>query len=481
MTLDRTMNRLIYLAALLLVLTGCSGNEDTRPGLLGEPTVVVARAGDVTVTADEFRLAWEFGYGHLRRAEDPVRTYLAYMVAEKLLAREARHRHLDTLALVRHNVESLREDLLVERVFTERVMDRVEVSDSEIVQEMARNAVRFQFRFVPAPDSAGAARVREVYVREGYDAAAEVSVGSDRAPLLSAEWTSPLTSAADLDPELVARIQDLEIGVPSAPTRYGKVWYVFEVMDVRRRGIAPSEDTAARRSTRKVLFNRKALEGATRFVSESMEPMQVTTKRVGFEALESVLWSWYRAETPTRPLLWLAAHRAPRPGLADSLAAIHDLELVRHGTDTWTVRAFLERFTPDRYPLRARNRTAFRGRLADVIALVVRDHYFMELAAEEGWDDHPVDAEILSRWEDKYLFLALRDTQPDFDHLALMADSLLRHEELDIDWSVADTLTGPASTVNPFMTVHLMKGSSSRMPFPIVDPNWTPTHLPNGF
>lgn len=471
------MNRLIPLAALLLVLSGCSGNEETRPGLLGEPAVVVARAGDVTVTADEFRLAWEFGHGHLRRAEKPVPTYLAYMLAEKLLASEARALRLDTLALVRHNLESLREDLLVERVFTEQVIDHVQVTDQEIIDEMARSAVRFQFRFVPAPDSLGAARVREVHVREGYKAAAEVSVGSDRAPLLSAEWTSPLMSAEDIDPDLLGLIGNLEIGKPSPPIRYGGVWYIFEVMDIRRRVLAPIEDTAARQSARKVIFNRKALEGATRFVAETMEPKQVITEREGFEALQTVLWSWYRAETPSRKFTWLANHRPPRPGLADSLRAIGDLNLVRHGSASWTVREFLDRFSPDRYPLRARDRAAFRSRLADIIALVVRDHHFMLMAAREGWDRNPVDSEVLARWEDKWLFLALRDTQPEFDDLAATADSLLRRADTDIAWSVLDTMNLTASRTNPFMTVHLMKGSSNRMPFPIVDPNWRPTHL----
>ena len=469
-----TVSVLVMVAAFFV--TGCGRNE-VRPGLFGGSAVVIARAGDVTVTADEFQLAWEFGHGHLRRGDDPVRSYIAYMLAEKVLAEEARTRQLDTLALVRHNVESLREDLLVERVFTERVTGRIEVSDQEIDAELTRNAVRFQFRFVPAPDSIGAARIYDVYLLEGFEAAAEVSVGSDRAPLLSAEWTSPLLGADDIAPDMLSRIQDLEIGVPGRPVRHGDIWYVFEVMDIRRRGIALAEDTGARASARKVIFNRKALDAATRFVADTMTPLDVTTRREGFEALEAILWSWYRAETPTRKISWLMDYRPPRTGLVDSLRVIADMELVHFGRESWSVTDFLYRFTPDRYPLRARDRSAFRGRLADVIALVVRDHVFMQMATREGWENAPVDRELLARWEEKWLFLALGDTKPTFSELTELADSLLSRQDIEIAWSVLDTLSLSQSKVNPFMTVHLMKGSSNRMPFPIVDPNWKPSHV----
>jgi hypothetical protein len=84
------------------LLAGCGRNEPAEPA--------VAYVGGEAITAEAFRLSYEFGHAHLRRGDDPGRTYLDLMAREKVLAQEARRLHLDTLASIRHARQTLTED-----------------------------------------------------------------------------------------------------------------------------------------------------------------------------------------------------------------------------------------------------------------------------------------------------------------------------------------------------------------------------------
>ena len=70
---------------------------------------------------------------------------------------------------------------------------------------------------------------------------------------------------------------------------------------------------------------------------------------------------------------------------------------------------FLDRFTPGRYTLRAKERTAFRARLADIVALVVRDEVFMRIGRSEGLDESEDFARELGLWRNHWLFQAKRN------------------------------------------------------------------------
>ena len=112
---------------------------------------------------------------------------------------------------------------------------------------------------------------------------------------------------------------------------------------------------------RKVIYNRKAMEGGQAFVTETMEPLNVVTKRQGFEVLNEALWEWYRAETPVRNLLHYIEEQGRDTPYTRKLIAHYAADLVHFGDEHWTIRAFLEHFTPGRYTLRARDPERLQG------------------------------------------------------------------------------------------------------------------------
>ncbi len=503
------MKRLFFLTAFLLAVAGCHEAQQ-------DEEVVLARIDDEVITAEEFQLNYEFGHGHLRRGEDPRRAYLNFMIFEKILALEAEKINLDTAQAVVYAMHTLREELLIERVFEEKALAKVEVTEEEIRDEISRAAVSFQFRFLPARSEEEAHDLYEQVLAQGYEATLEAKREAfSELNLSEGNLKSPFVKAEDIEPAILDVLKDLDINTPSKPIRYQEQWFIFEVTAIERQPLSEADYVQKAPTYRKILYNKKAMELATAFVAETMEPLQVVTRRQGFEILTEALWAWYQHETPVRNLLYYLEDQQWDTSFTEQLIENYETPLVQFDDQAWTIRTFLEHFTPGRYSLRARDPHAFKARLADVVALVVRDAVFLDMAAEERLDEQVQYQRSLALWNDKWLFQEYRKIlldstaiteaevkayyeqkdatiEGDFypydrlsakdknrikqkmmqESLASYVDSIAAFHDITINETVLDTLSLNVSTVNPYMTVHLMKSNSNKMPFPIVDPNW---------
>ena len=292
----RCVNLVFIAATLLLAVAGCNKAQKDE--------VILARIDDAIITAEEFQLNYEFGHGHLRRGEDPRRAYLNFMIFEKVLALEARKINLDTAQAVIHAMHTLREEVLIERVFEEKALSKVEVTEQEIRDEINRAAVSFQFRFLPARSEEDAHKRYEHMLERGYEAVlAENREEFAELNLSEENLKSPLVKAEDMEPAILEVLKDLAINTPSKPVRYQGQWYIFEVVAIERQPLGEADYAQKAPTYRKILYNKKAMELATAFVAETMEPLQVVTRRQGFDILNEALWTWYRHETPARNLL----------------------------------------------------------------------------------------------------------------------------------------------------------------------------------
>lgn len=459
---------------IMLIGGGCSSSESEE----SEP--VLARVGGEIITIDEFRLNYEFGHGHLRRGTDPKRDYLNYMIAEKLIALEAKKQDLDTLPAIQHAMHTLREELLIERVFEERVLSGVEVTDEEIRAEINRDAVSFKFRLLPAGSRQEAMQLYEAIQQSSFGAVMEEELDSrPELRLVEGELTSPYLKAEEIDPNLLALLKDLELNKPSLPQPYQDAWFIFEVMDIRRERLADADYEAKTPSYQKILYNRKALEAGTAFVAETMQPLNVATKRPAFEVLNEALWAWYKEDTPVRNLLdYIDRAESPEPYMT-LLAEHYEKPLVTFAAETWTLYEFLEHFTPGRYVLRTEDAAIFKAHLADIVALVVRDDHLMKIAEQDNLEEDEAFQRSMKNWKQKWLFQEYRNvntTGASADasraRMKQVADSLANEYKVEVNWQILDTLSTSVSVKNPTQTVHLFKSNANKMPFPIADPNW---------
>ena len=459
------MRLLVYLL-IVLFITACRPEREAEP--------VLARVGDRVITAETFQLNYAFGHAHLRRHDNPKETYLGFMVNELLLAQEGEKRELDTLTAIQYALQTLEEELLIEEVFNTEILDQIQVSPEEIREEINRSAVKFQFRVLPALSEEDALRARSRIVAIGYDSTmAERAIANPELAATPGEWDSPYVAADDIDPVLLGYLQDIPLRTPSEPVFYNDEWYILEVADVTRVPVAEEDYEQRAPSAEKVLYNKKAMQQGTQFIYDLMTPLDVRTHRAGFENVHRVLWDWYNSAPPVRPL---AQYEQGSEGEFLRQLMVHATDsLVSFGGQTWTVSDFVNHFTPGRYSLPVKQENAFKARLADVVALVVRDEHLLRMAEENKLSRNERYQKQRALWKDKWLFLETRKwLQQHQGSWQEFLDSLQNRVDVEINTAMLDTLQLDASVVNPYQTVHLMKSNSNKMPFPIADPNWKP-------
>jgi hypothetical protein len=500
------MKYTFFIPIVIILLTACSSADKEEAW--------VARVGDDVITAEEFRLNYEFGFPQYKTGDDPKRNYLEKMIAEKLIAAEARKLKLDTLSSIRNAVATVKRERLIEEVFNVKVMDEIRISDEELKAEINKSAVSFQFRFLPALSKEQAQKLKNTAESESYEQALSmISNDLGQAPADPNDLLSSYVKAEDIDPELLAIIQDLPLQEYSEPVPYQGGWYVFQVTNLRRTPLSDYDYETKSVSYRKVLYNRKAMEGATGFISGLMEPMDLRTKRQVFNKLNPAFYDWYKDKTLSGDIYTQvmqgdeAWHLLIRQNL--------DEVLVETAHGNWTVRRWLQHFDPGLYQLRPDSFEYFSRQFANVVALVVRDYYLLDMALDEDMDEKKAIQREVRQWEDKWLFQELRARtldQVEFTNASVQAflnqnperfgyesGQLISLEELpelqlkrirkdflnhqvmkkaeevrtripvEINTAVLDTIQVSKEQRIP---VQLFKQNSNRMAFPVVDPNW---------
>jgi len=253
-------------------------------------------------------------------------------------------------------------------------------------------------------------------------------------------------------------------------------------------------------------------------VNDRMSPLQVETSREVFNAIVPHLFDLYKQDTPSGTL-WERIRQADasQPEL-EAIRTLADQTLIYTESGNWSVQRFFSTFNTGRYPLRADGSMQdFSLRFSDIVALVVRDDVFLELAARENLHERAEVQRDIRRWQDKWVYHQTRDRMLDTlrfdqevvtefvtgiqspysdriragspetwseeslrrfrrDYLARSltdaAASLKDRYPVYINETMLDTLTLSESRANPNMTLQVFKQNSNRMAWPVLDPIW---------
>lgn len=499
----------------MLILASCSGNESHIP-----EDQILARVGDDVITAREFQLNYEFGFPHLMQGENRKEEYLNRMIAELLIAKQGYELNIDTLSTIRNAVQTMWEERVIEEVFNHFVISNIEISQQEIEHEVNKSAVSVQFRYLPAANRFHAERLRQQLLEDSFEtvAASYVTDVFDFTDEQIAErFTSRVTKAVDVDPELMRHLQDLEVNTPSEPIMYQDQWYILMVNNIIRTPLTPLDIANRSVSARKVLYNTKAMQLAAEFVSDTMTPHNVETDRSTFDRIVPHLFELYLEGTPAGTLWDRIREGRATESYYRELYAAHSKPLVYTSNGIWTVERFFRTFNTGRYQLRPDTRDSFELRFSDVIALVVRDEILMEKASSERLAERFEVQRDIRRWQDKWVFQETRnhildtlvfnndlvmqfvnsERSPYPDHIRgrsfneyqegslkrfrrdFLAQALLdaaeefkQKHQVTINYAMLDTIKVSQSSANPNMSLQVFNQNSNRMAYPILDPIW---------
>jgi hypothetical protein len=292
------MNRpkLLLLSLLLPLFASCSDNEAMSP----IDDEVVAFARDWSITKQELMQNVAFANPELTRGADPVRDVLDLMLAEKALAIEARKLGYTKQQEYEEYTNWITHEEMIEHVFQRAILDTITVSEQEIREEIYRQAVRFSFRYLIAPDKQQAFFLRDVAMNEGFlEALSYLRDDQSGQPVSPEAFETPLVQANQLSESFLQNIQEVELNQYSAPFQHEGQWWVVQPTNITRMPIAEDDIALKSESARKIVYNRKALQAGDRWIASMMEPLEVTTKRDVFIQLVEAFYPLVEGEEVT--------------------------------------------------------------------------------------------------------------------------------------------------------------------------------------
>ncbi|MCK6620804.1 MAG: peptidyl-prolyl cis-trans isomerase [Calditrichaceae bacterium] len=407
-------NRGIFAGLALLLLLSCGEKKEIRGG----EEQAVARVGDKLITVQDFRRSYETGFAHLKTGPDRKRTYLKYMINEKLLALEGYRLGLHQAEWIRESERMLLNELLIEALIETEVKSKIKVAPEEIRAAINQSKVSFKFRYWVEASREEAHETARAMRERGYAEVVDEKLrGNPELRINPQDLESDYLNGLETPPELLEAIQDLPYGDISEPVFLNDRYYIFQVLDIRRRAVTENEYLAKASTFEQTVFYRKFYVELERYGVRLMESRGVSTPGKALNLLGKALVEWeksressrsYPGAAPMGPAGFKeAVHHAPEtlPALKALRENLSQPFTVCNG-GTITFEEFLDYFRPGRIASTAKDKRPFSERLKDAAAEGIRDYFLAAEGRKKNLEKEPGVRAELALWRDKWVYEA---------------------------------------------------------------------------
>ena len=236
MVRDNSHIKLLLFSAVMLTLLLNCGKEETPQDQ------IIARVGDDVITVDEFRYSYEFSFSPTREGANPRKTYLDYMIKERLLALQGYKEGYQKSSYVLRRLNQRRYLDILESFYQEHVHKKVKISEDEIQEAVKKGTVKFRLRIWPTDDLEQAEQARKEAQKVGLQQYIKKQLANKEMPLdnekhYQTDWIDFL----DIRPQILDGIKGIAIGDISEPLPFNNGYALFQVLDIKREGIKVDE------------------------------------------------------------------------------------------------------------------------------------------------------------------------------------------------------------------------------------------------
>ncbi len=481
-------SRQLFALTLIFLSTGCNEKQ------IGARPDIVAQVGERTITAREFQLNYEFGFSSLKKAPDRKLSYLESMIDELILSVEGYRLGLDKTDRVQNLEARMLKELLGEELLRTQVAETITVSSEEIRDAITRSKVRWKFRYWAEADLAAADRVYEMMQEQGYAIVVAERLTRDELRRDPKDLETDYLTWLETPPELLDAVKDLQIGEISKPVELNDIYFLIQMIDIRREAVAEYDYESTFQRFEQILYQRKLKAATGRYVTEFMTAKNVVVKGEAFQALAEALVEWQQQNDNTRTFSEaIEKARETEPAL-QKLNSRSAETLVTFAGGRWSTKDFIGRIGTDRLKREPAARRQFRAHLKREIAVTVRDDLMAQEAISRGLHESEAVRNQLRAWRDKWVYQEMRrhyliqnGLSPSPTELAdstssvahLKQDRLLLERKLGslrktnavrIYETVLDTISVTDFKKSRWANVFLFKNSTKRTAIPTVDP-----------
>ncbi len=261
----------------------------------------IARVGTQTITAGEFISRYELTPGlqrhNVAKTDERKAEFLFTLIAEKLLALQARERSLDrdsTLLKAVHGVERL---FVRDELYRREVREKVTIGDVERQQAMAMAQQDLKVYFLYASNKATADSLFAL-IRTGKALESLTAVKGPRS-----SWDGPdsaITRWGDADEKMEAAVYSLKLNQTGPPVHLDDGYYIPKLMG---KSITVLGGEQQRRSLQErveqTLRKRKEQHRMFAFIAEALKTARTEINAKATKAAITGLYDAYRASLPS--------------------------------------------------------------------------------------------------------------------------------------------------------------------------------------
>ena len=466
---------------ILLFFFACSEHTDTK-------IAIVAKIGDEVITAEEFRYNYEFGLPHLKTGPDRKRTYLDYMINEKLLALEGYRLGHDQSERVKNAEAKLLKELKIEALLTKNVRSNIRVSNSEIREAINKSKTSFKFRYWVESDLEKAQKIVADMRERGYAAVVDdILRNNPEVRINPQKFETDYLTWLDVPPEVLDAIKDMPYGDISDPVKLNGNYFIYQVLDIRRNAVTENEYKEKASRYEQIVFYQKYQEALAKYIGDLMEPKEIVTKGDAFKKLLAAFEEWGRMEESQRLSFAKAVKEATEkhPSLIQ-LKKSFNQTFMRSKEESLTIEAFLDIFDAVKAVKSEKDQRELKERLHEAVQLSIRDYFLLKEAQSQKLQSNKNLQKELARWRDKWVY---RETRANFVKDIEVANKTEKQQRIWetlnqklqylksrypvwINKAVLDTISVVDFQKSRWASMQVFKGGSGRQAYPVVGGEW---------
>jgi hypothetical protein len=390
---------------------------------------IIAKVGDRVITAKDFATSFELSFAPFRQSENPRKTYLNYMINELLIANQGFSLGFNEKAYVTSRVNNRLNNNLLQSFYTEYVHDKVKIPDSDIEEATKKATVKFRMMIWPtstidkaeaAYDEASKTDLKD-YVNKQIS---KMEIPNVTQKTFETDWLDYL----DLRPELLAEIQNLEIGKPSKPIPYKDGYAIFQVISINRKPIKLDELKYGQRRKRikARLFNIESDKIVHQVMDSLLTPLDVRAKSKTIDQMVLPLFKWVKAGIPDSNSIVGFLNSATDTSQSYILKLKELLpEILYTTTDgRYTVEDYFNYMNYHRRIINlSQTPVDLKNRLITEIGNMIKNTAFINIAEKDGYKDSVNIVNDMKLWEQKWTYELFREE--------LVKDIIVSDEEME--------------------------------------------------
>ena len=251
---------------------------------------VIAEIGNIKITAEEFLYSYEFGPAFPKRKAESKKTYLNYMINEKLLALAAYEENLMDNENIKDIFNDIKGDLAAEEMFKEEIVPQIQINNAEIQKVIRTKQKEYQLRWLYTKDFSKV----EGYLRSFKRGASFDSLFAeqlnDSVNIDDRQIKSSLFSIYQKNPQFGQIVDTLKPGTISSPIHTDDGWYIVKIDNILSDMVtSESEYDKLKYESEQTITQSKMGILSDKFISSLFKDEEPIIKRDVFNVLRSYL------------------------------------------------------------------------------------------------------------------------------------------------------------------------------------------------